>query len=698
MRNRTDSGQRRMRRWQVVTLLSLGAATVLVGALVVSGATRPAAPAVTSTASSTAAPIPATVHVAASFGHWTADGAADQATTFSADAGESKDGRIALLVDRSSKSGQPLRTLVQDVPTQPSTTYFFSAWVQSSGSPAKASNVTLAMGASEPAHFDFPAVGATWTRVTWSHKTALAESTLRLSIAATGPTSGLRIDKLTMTADGKSKNLVTNGSFEDYTAPTQITNSSLIFQSGKANLGIAWRTPAINWSIADQNGKAVAHGRQPLPGGLGFVPLGTLQQGYYTVDLTSADKTASQMHTSLLVLDNADAGASTSDGRFGVTVHIGRSGYTDVEPTAAQLGFRTVRTDATWSLVETQKNQYSYPPAYDTAYRAYATQGVSVLPIIDYRNKWYDAARTPSTPAGIAAFSNYAAAFVDHYSTPAVEIYNEFNNPPLNNSTCGLTAACYLPLLQASYQKVKAAHPNTIVVGPATAHQDDAWLTALYQAGGLKYLDAVSFHPYDSSGPPEFLIASLQQATARIKQYNNGQSKPIWITELGCSTADMCKPADQGTYLVRAEAIALANGASKFFWYDLVNDSPNPADHEGNFGILTPPTATVAAFAPKPAAMAQAMISRKIANKPFVAADPLNGSTYSYVFGSGSKATRVAWATTPVKVNYATKNPVTVTTMYGKVTKLSPKNGIVSISLSGNPVYVDGLVTKASIG
>jgi hypothetical protein len=32
------------------------------------------------------------------------------------------------------------------------------------------------------------------------------------------------------------------------------------------------------------------------------------------------------------------------------------------------------------------------------------------------------------------------------------------------------------------------------------------------------------------------------------------------------------------------------------------------------------------------------------------------------------------------------------------VTKLSPKNGIVSISLSGNPVYVDGLVTKASIG
>ena len=37
---------------------------------------------------------------------------------------------------------------------------------------------------------------------------------------------------------------------------------------------------------------------------------------------------------------------------------------------------------------------------------------------------------------------------------------------------------------------------------------------------------------------------------------------------------------------MRAETIALSNNVEKYFWYDLVNDQTDPAQHEGNFGLV----------------------------------------------------------------------------------------------------------------
>ena len=124
-----------------------------------------------------------------------------------------------------------------------------------------------------------------------------------------------------------------------------------------------------------------------------------------------------------------------------------------------------------------------------------------------------------------------------------------------------------------------------------------------------------------------------------------------------------------------------------------MNDGTDPSEHEGNFGILHQKSATVPAFAPKQAAVAQAVLIRKVAGKPFTARDAHeNAGVYSYAFGSEESSTRVAWATTPTTVSYTADEDVTVTDQFGAITSLSPVDGRITVELDGHPRYLDGLV------
>jgi hypothetical protein len=433
----------------------------------------------------------------------------------------------------------------------------------------------------------------------------------------------------------------------------------------------------------------VAAGTTSINNGIGLIPTGNLTQGYYVANIVNPQDSTSPIQTSFMVIDSADT--PHADSRFGVGVHLNHN-VADTSPSvAAQLGFGNMRTDATWSYVEKTPAVYNFRADETAEMQAFEAHGMDVLPISDYGNDLYDGGNTPSSPAAITAFAKYTSAVVGHLNSKSVEIYNEFNNPPMNTSACGNTAECYLPLLAASANQVRAEHPGTTIVGPAVAHHDDEWLTALYRAGGLQYLDAISFHPYDydAVGAPEFLIPALQQATGRIREYNNGEAKPIWMTELGWTTSGVSE-ASQAKYLIRAQTIALANNVEKFFWYDLVNDSTDPKSHEGNFGLVKQASATVPALAPKPAGMAQAMLIQEISGKTFVARDALADNVYSYVFGTGETTTRVVWSANPVTVVYASAKPVHVTSMYGVSSVVEPENGEVRIDITDEPVFIDG--------
>ena len=547
----------RIRTWprsRVIGLSALVAAAVVFGGVFValnlsSAGSKADAPPTSAKTAEPAPPQPDTAYVAASFAGWTPDEEAGQ--IFSAEVGAAADGGISLRVDWEPTDGDSVASLRQTVVVTPSTSYTFRARIAATDLDTTSSGVELQMGSDSPEQFDFPAAAAGWTDVTWTYDTAAGESELPLALVAGGPASGYRIDSLTLSEGESADDLLVNGSFEEYSAPTQITNKSLIMKTSMAGIGVAWRTPSVVWNVTDETGTVVANGDLPIANGLALVGLKDLPQGYYSASLTSSDGAIPAQQVSFMILDEPNAPSATDD-RFGIGVHINVPRYDNSETAAAQLGFRHARTDAYWSESEFTPGDYAFPVDEDVKTEAFKSAGVEMLPISVYYNPLYDNGRTPSSGAGINAYANYTSAIVSHFEPDAVEVYNEFNWS-LNTSACGKTADCYMQLLQPTADKVRAEHPGTTIVGPSTAHLDDAFMTELYQAGGLNYLDAVSFHPYDELNVgAEILLPILKQANERMREYNDGQTKPIWLTELGWTSGKVGE-LNQANYLVRGD-------------------------------------------------------------------------------------------------------------------------------------------------
>jgi hypothetical protein len=630
----------------------------------------------------------------ATFSGWQSQNDSDAETTFSVQSTNAYDGAVALRLDSSASAAvKNRRALSQAMTVSPREEYRVTAWVRSAAAAKSAASISVGVEASSRA--TIPATNGVWKKIEFTF-TAGDATTATVQITTTSPTQGLLVDQLQVTPAAGGQDVLTNGSFETYSSPTRITSSSLIQKTGSASVKVAGFGRTAHWTLSDENGARVARGTQHFSVGEATISLKKVKQGYYTVDVYPGDNAKATVHAPLMVLNAPEKGRKAIDARFGIGVHMREANNRGSAPLVAQLGIGSVRDDANWGVVEPRPGQYTFPAIYDQTYAAYAEDGVTVLPIAGYWNKNYDLGRTPSSPAGIAAYANFANAFVGHYSSPALEIYNEPNG--FANGSCGKTPECYLPLAKAAYEKIKSEHPKTTIVGPAIAYQDNAWLKRFYELGGLNYVDAVSFHPYGGQRPPEYLASELPIGVDMIKQYNNGVSKPLWITELGFSTSTTDNGVSERTqsdYLVRAEVLSLSSGATKFYLYDLIDDNLNPADHEGNFGIFRAPTSAVTAFQPKPAAMAQAVLIRQLSGKAAAGRDSIGAQSYSYVYGSGNEQTRVAWSPTPVTISYATSKPVTVVSEYGHAVTVTPKDGHISVKLTGQPVYITGPITAA---
>lgn len=629
----------------------------------------------------------------ADFMGWTKQTPADSRTAFSVQSTGAKVGSVSLRIDSSTPASVSERqALVSSVVVAPKKRYKVSAWVKSGTKSTTAAR--LAFGTTK---FAIPATKDAWTRVSFTFASG-ASATAALTISTSAPTRGVLVDGLEVVPSTGGASVLTDGSFEQYSSPTRITSDSLVLATGTSSLTVAAFGRTVDWTLTDESGAQAAKGSQPTVGGVSTIPLKGVPQGYYTVNARPHSNVANAVSAPVMLLDKTAKGRNATDIRFGVGVHMRSANEVGSQPLVAKLGFGSIRDDANWGVVEATQGKFSYPDVYTDTYAAYAKDGVQVLPIAGYWNKFYDIGRTPSSQAGIAAYGKFASAFVAHFSSPAVEVYNEPNG--FANGKCGVTPECYLPLLKGASERIKADNPKTLVVGPAIAFQDDIWLRNFYNGGGLNYLDVVSIHPYGFQNAPEYLSADIPRAIAAIKDHNGGKNKPLWITELGFSTSTTgngISERSQGDYIVRSQTISLASGAERYYNYDLVNDDLKAADHEGNFGLFRAPTSSVAAFSPKPGAIAQAILIRELSGKEFSSRDSIGDASYSYAFGTGNSAVRVAWSPAPTTVSYAAKGPVTVVTEYGKKSILTPKDGRVTVGLSSEPVYIDGAITGATV-
>ncbi|MEU8085332.1 sugar-binding protein [Micromonospora sp. NPDC049101] len=482
----------------------------------------------------------------------------------------------------------------------------------------------------------------------------------------------------------------------------RITATNLVFSGSEPRtIPVTSSAASVRWAAADEQGVPAASGTAAVSGGTAAVDLAAVKPGYYTLGVTAeVGGLPVTRYTPVALLDALPADARRPGAPWGVGTHFSQSDPPSLVPTMAKVGYTHVRDALSWQHVEKTAGTYTMPTYGAPFLNGLAANGMEPLLVAAFANPLYDGGKTPSTPEGHAAFAAYASAMLTLSGTNKVEVYNEFDGG-FNNGLCGRTPQCYLPLLQATYAKVKADHPQAEVVAPAGG--GPAWWEELFQIGGLQYMDRFSAHLYGFPAPPEVrgltLIPTFRDL---IRRYNNGRDMPIDITENGFPTHTNggVTELQQGDYLVRAASLAVANGASRYYWYDFLNDGTTASNQEYNFGVLRRPGYLgMNAYAPKPALVTQSVLIRQLAGLDFRAADNLGSGVYSYEFagGPGKVPVRVMWATTPTQVELSTTTPVTVTNAYGRSNTLEPLQGKVTLDLTEHPVFTKGKPTALAV-
>ncbi|MFE6666079.1 sugar-binding protein [Streptomyces sp. NPDC057697] len=477
-----------------------------------------------------------------------------------------------------------------------------------------------------------------------------------------------------------------------------ITSRRLLFTQGTDQGPITFASAAdrIDWTIGDPGGVPLKSGTAQVTDGGAALDIRDLGPGYYTLTATADSGAPVTRTTSFGVV----APLPAKDPYYAVALHYGwQPGWEDtLLDSAATVGWSQVRSDVNWA-VEKQKGVYDFG-AYplDAGLKNAAERGIRTMPILGYRNPLYDGGKTPSSPEGLAAFARFGAAAAAAYApyTKDFAVYNEFNGTGFNDGACGITAACYIDMIKA----VKQAMPDANVVGPTSAGTQLAWHDDFIARGGLDHLDTFSVNYYagagDGPGTPPEEIKALGEFAQLVKKVEARKKMPVWVTENGWPTnTGGWSESQQADYLIRAQTLARAAGADKYFWYDLLDDGDNPGDREHRFGLFHRAGNGVQGLAPKPAAVSNAVLIRQTAGKRLGARESA-GDPAVHVYPYGT-TTRSLWATSPKTVSVRTDKPLTLTDQFGKRSTLVPNAGRVTLGLDGSPVFLEGPVAGVTV-
>lgn len=229
----------------------------------------------------------------------------------------------------------------------------------------------------------------------------------------------------------------------------------------------------------------------------------------------------------------------------------------------------------------------------------------------------------PGGPVLDGGFQQQVASYlagVASQGADAIEVWNEANldrDWPSGQTT----GASYTQFLQKSYQAIKAANNNTIVISAAPAPtgyngggcnnfcDDLPWLQQFVAAGGLNYTDCVGIHYNEGIVPPTEIgtdprdnFYSRYYATM-VNTYAGAinNSRPLCFTELGYLTGEGYAPleqvapsfawaknttvAQQAQWLASAVSIAKGGGAIRMIIVFNVDYTAYGSDPQAGYAI-----------------------------------------------------------------------------------------------------------------
>ncbi len=181
---------------------------------------------------------------------------------------------------------------------------------------------------------------------------------------------------------------------------------------------------------------------------------------------------------------------------------------------------------------------------------------------------------------GQGNYPQLAAQLAVETQADAFEVWNE-----QNSKTFWLgTIKQWVELVRQTASAIHAASPGTLVITGGTSHVALEWLTRAYKAGLAQTgYDALGVHPYERGGTTVKNLALLKGL--RKLQLRYGDRRPVWLTEIGLTTASSTVQARYLTTTVKdLKSFPFVKAA---FWYQATSyGSPNAAD--SNYALRGP--------------------------------------------------------------------------------------------------------------
>ena len=296
--------------------------------------------------------------------------------------------------------------------------------------------------------------------------------------------------------------------------------------------------------------------------------------------------------------------------------------------TALSTGAKQVRVFVQWQAFE-PSSPGDYPvhgdanvAAIDQTYKAAVAQlnagGAQPLFVVVGTPAWANGGAGPTTPptdpGTYAQFlGEFARSMRSAGAVAGVEVWNEPDAPEFWASP---SAAAYTALLRPTYAAVKAAAPDVPVITGPTTGNNFAWIQGLYDAGAKGSFDGVAVHTDTACsvvGPDSY----YREPSGRLGQFTflayrevrqtmlaNGDPKPIYMSELGWSTASgSCArgvsagkkdagvtQAQQAEFLTRAYGCLAADSyVVAADWYTLSDDPSQGIDELRHYGLMGKP-------------------------------------------------------------------------------------------------------------
>lgn len=456
----------------------------------------------------------------------------------------------------------------------------------------------------------------------------------------------------------------------------------------------AQKGETIDYSVKDFWNNEVLSGEFKAEDNQFLWTLPSQQPGYFTIEF--GYKNQETIKKIFCVVEEHDFKESGNP-FFGVNAHLDWAQYgwkPEILDIIAIAGAKSIRTGHSWGSAETEKGVYKIP---DTRYIDYIKKYNMTLNFTSgYNNKLYDGGMVPYSSDGAKAFAKYQLEVLKILGDTVTEldVYNEFYGGfghLYGGGPARSQSKYYYQLLKESYDLIKPIYPNLQILATATNGSgycgEENWYENLLKLGAAEKADGIFPHQYYTNKPPEEILSSYADFFEDNNKKYNSDNLKLYVTEYGASTyTGGVSEETAAKYAIRSNILWISKGAKKAYWYDFMDDGNSANDKEHNFGLVHSYTSPKGAYAPKPAYVAYAVMTRQLDGFDFKCLEQTADGIYIGRFENGSEKLSVVWATTGKNLNINISNGSITDIMGGE----KDINGAVQLNINDEPIYIHG--------